>query len=208
MDSAPQVELEQAEIQMLLKKKTITLETPVEGQLISYPVLIPKKSGELRPIINIRPLNNFVLYQHFKMEGVNLHVVTDLLNLGDIFGAKLTSRTPTSWSLFTWNIANTCVSVGKTVCFSLLVSPSAYQALQECLRKFSNQSLHIFIKGELDVCFPRRHPHSRQNIRGMQGELEHNRKPTSEVRFLDKSRQVSFCPITPVNWFFSSIHRQ
>ena len=37
----------------------------------------------------------------------------------------------------------------------------------------------------------------------MQGKLEHNRQPTSEVRFLDKSRQVSFCPITPVNlpWF-------
>ena len=43
------------------------------------------KSGELRPIINLRLLNKFVLYQHFKMDGINL--VKDLLNLDDFLGS-------------------------------------------------------------------------------------------------------------------------
>ena len=43
--------------------------------------LVPKKSGQMRPVINLRPLNQFLRYQHFKMEGI--HVVKDLLRQGD-----------------------------------------------------------------------------------------------------------------------------
>ena len=31
---------------------------------------IPKKGGELRPVINLKPLNHFLEYHHFKMEGL------------------------------------------------------------------------------------------------------------------------------------------
>ena len=42
---------------------------------------IPKKSGGWRPIINLKCLNAFVSYQHFKMEG--LECVKYLLQHGD-----------------------------------------------------------------------------------------------------------------------------
>ena len=32
---------------------------------------IPKKADELRPVINLKPLNNFVGYHHFNMEGLS-----------------------------------------------------------------------------------------------------------------------------------------
>ena len=35
----------------------------------------------MRPVINLRPLNNFLRHEHFKMEGI--HVVKDLLRQGD-----------------------------------------------------------------------------------------------------------------------------
>ncbi len=67
MNSQSQVEIAQVEVQKLLNKGAITVEIPVEGHFI-----IPKKSGELRPVINLRSLNKFVKYQHFKMEGIRL----------------------------------------------------------------------------------------------------------------------------------------
>ena len=36
---------------------------------------IPKKGDELRPIINLKPLNHFVEYHHFKVEGLTLLVL-------------------------------------------------------------------------------------------------------------------------------------
>ena len=38
--------------------------------------LVPKKDGQMRPVINLRPLNQFLVHNHFKMEG--MHVVRDL----------------------------------------------------------------------------------------------------------------------------------
>lgn len=58
----------QEEIDSLLQKQAIipVLETPKE--FISTIFLVPKKSGGMRPIINLKPLNNFVETIHFKME--------------------------------------------------------------------------------------------------------------------------------------------
>jgi len=39
--------------------------------------LVPKKGGQFRPVINLKPLNRWIQYHHFKMEGI--HVVRDLL---------------------------------------------------------------------------------------------------------------------------------
>ena len=43
--------------------------------------LDPKKEGQLRPVINLRPSSRFLLYHHFKMEGIQ--VVRDLLQRGN-----------------------------------------------------------------------------------------------------------------------------
>ena len=43
--------------------------------------LVPKKGGGQRPVVNLKPLNQFLPYEHFKMEGI--HMVRDLLRKGD-----------------------------------------------------------------------------------------------------------------------------
>ena len=52
-------------------------------QFISNLFVIPKKNGELRPVINLKPLNEFVRYHHFKMEGLNS--LLDLLSGAEYF---------------------------------------------------------------------------------------------------------------------------
>ncbi len=72
------------EVRMLLGKGAIK-ETDSAG-FISGIFLIPKKSGGFRPIINLKKLNCFIVYRHFKMEGVS--TVKQLIRKGD-FMAKL-----------------------------------------------------------------------------------------------------------------------
>lgn len=50
-------------------------------QFLSNLFTIPKKGGELRPVINLKPLNKFVQYHHFKMEGLNC--LLELLSAND-----------------------------------------------------------------------------------------------------------------------------
>ncbi len=77
-----------SEIEQMLEKQAIRrLDNPSlsEGfysQLFSR----PKKDGGIRPILNVHPLNAFVPYEHFKMEG--LHMLPGLIQKGD-FMAKL-----------------------------------------------------------------------------------------------------------------------
>ena len=43
--------------------------------------LVPKKSGELRAVINLRPLNQYLKTQHFKMD--TMKTVLNLVKKGD-----------------------------------------------------------------------------------------------------------------------------
>ena len=56
------------EVRSLLEKGAI-VRAQGEG-FLSEICLIPKKSGGFRPIINLKGLNNFIAYRHFKMEGI------------------------------------------------------------------------------------------------------------------------------------------
>lgn len=42
-----------------------------ETQFVSNLSLVPKTSGEMRPVINLKCLNSFLEYFHFKMENIN-----------------------------------------------------------------------------------------------------------------------------------------
>ena len=42
---------------------------PQEDQFVSRLFLVAKKDGNFRPVVNLKPLNSFVMKQHFKMEG-------------------------------------------------------------------------------------------------------------------------------------------
>ena len=71
------------EIQELLPKGAIHLVPPSQETpgFLSSLFLVPKKGGGQRPVVNLKPLNQFLPYEHFKMEGI--HMVRDLLRKGD-----------------------------------------------------------------------------------------------------------------------------
>ena len=70
------------EIESMLKKGAIRLAIPKKDQILSNIFLTPKKGGEFLPVINLKELNKFIPYQHFKMEG--LKDVRNLLQRGDL----------------------------------------------------------------------------------------------------------------------------
>ena len=70
------------EVESMLAKGAIREAIPKPDQFLSNVFVTPKKEeGEYRPIINLKGLNRFVPYHHFKMEG--LKDVKNLLRKGD-----------------------------------------------------------------------------------------------------------------------------
>ena len=69
------------EVTELLSKGAIVPVTNEKNQFLSNLFLVPKKDGKQRPVINLKQLNQFIPYQHFKMEG--LHCLKDLLRQND-----------------------------------------------------------------------------------------------------------------------------
>ncbi len=67
---AVQLDLGSAEVESLIKKGAV-VETEEKGGYVSRYFLVPKKGpNEWRPIINLKPLNQFLSCRHFKMEGI------------------------------------------------------------------------------------------------------------------------------------------
>ncbi|KAK2551360.1 Transposon Tf2-6 polyprotein [Acropora cervicornis] len=71
------------EVQKMLQKGAIRRTSFDPRQFISNLFIIPMKCGDLRPVINLKPLNEFVQYHHFKMEGLN--TLLDLLSGSEFF---------------------------------------------------------------------------------------------------------------------------
>lgn len=71
------------EIQTLLKKGAIFPSFHEEGQFISTIFIVPKPNGKFRPVINLKYLNYFVTYEHFKQE--TFSVVLELIQKNDFF---------------------------------------------------------------------------------------------------------------------------
>jgi len=62
------------EVDKLLNKGVIEESTRCTGDFISSIFTRPKKDGSRRMILNLRELNEYVVYQHFKMESLQ-HVL-------------------------------------------------------------------------------------------------------------------------------------
>ena len=80
----PQEKVLDQEMKELLAKKAIhqvQTHTPSNGGFISSIFIVPKKDGGNRPVINLKPLNQFLMYEHFKMEVI--HMLRDLLKQND-----------------------------------------------------------------------------------------------------------------------------
>lgn len=71
----------QEKIDSLLQKQAIIQVQETLQEFISTIFLVPKKSGGMRPIINLKPLNNYVKTIHFKME--TLQTALHLLQKGN-----------------------------------------------------------------------------------------------------------------------------
>ena len=74
------------EVSEMLLKGAIAECVPSGDDFISNLFVVPKADGGSRPVINLRPLNAFVAYEHFKMNHLNM--LRDLLDLND-FMVKL-----------------------------------------------------------------------------------------------------------------------
>ena len=91
----------QEEIDSLLQKQASIPVQEMPKEFISTIFLVPKKSGGMRPIINLKPLNNFVETIHFKME--TLQTALNLLALAwRMFCAEIVERIFTSFHIFNY----------------------------------------------------------------------------------------------------------
>lgn len=80
-------ELINKELEDLIQKQAIQFVPSNQGTgCVSTIFVIPKKGGGQRPVFNLKHLNQFVRYDHFKMEGI--HMLRDLLKPND-FLAKI-----------------------------------------------------------------------------------------------------------------------
>ena len=62
--------LDQEITELLLKQAIHPVQSPYpEGGFTSSIFVVPKKDGGNRPVVNLKPLNQFLAYKHFKMEG-------------------------------------------------------------------------------------------------------------------------------------------
>ena len=71
------------EVNKLLVKQAIHPVHPSNQEVgfISSMFVVPKKDGGSCPVVNLKPLNQYLAYEHFKMEGI--HMLRDLLKKGD-----------------------------------------------------------------------------------------------------------------------------
>ena len=73
-----------SEVATLLEKGALNTVKPVSDQFLSSLFLVPKRDGKSRPVINLKELNVFLQYDHFKMECI--HLLRDLPQPHDWLG--------------------------------------------------------------------------------------------------------------------------
>ena len=81
MFSDEEIQTVNQETKELLQKGAIQPTKRSNCRFVSNIFLIPKKSGGLRPVINLKDLNTFVRYEHFKME--NIKLVKEIIQSND-----------------------------------------------------------------------------------------------------------------------------
>ena len=96
--------------------------------------VVPQKWGKHRPVIDLRPLNRFVVYQHFKMESIQL--VRDLLQREDWL--TCIERTLILPCQSIRSIGSTSGLCGRAKPTSLDACPSGYRVPQGFSQSYSD----------------------------------------------------------------------
>lgn len=133
--SEGECKLIQREIDSLLLKGAITVAQHSKEESLSNIFLVPKKTGDLRPVINLKPSNEFVHDIHFKME--NIESVKQLLRTGDFMATIVLKDAYFSIPL-TYATAHTCGSSGTIHFMNSHVSHLATVWHHEPLQKSLN----------------------------------------------------------------------
>ena len=76
-----EIQLIDTEVEELLLKRAVTRVAPCKEEFISNIFLVPQKTGDMRPVINLKPLNQYIQNIHFKMENIQLDL--NLISPGD-----------------------------------------------------------------------------------------------------------------------------
>jgi hypothetical protein len=79
----PQLSCIRNEVDTMLNKGAIAYSQHEAGQFVSNLFLVKKKNGKFRPVINLKSLNAFIEYSHFKME--TLDVILGAVQRNDFF---------------------------------------------------------------------------------------------------------------------------
>ena len=66
------IQLIDTEVEELLLKRAVTRVAACKEEFISNIFLVPKKTGDMRPVINLKPLNQYSQNIHFKMENIQM----------------------------------------------------------------------------------------------------------------------------------------
>ena len=120
-------------IEEMLKKKTIAPVQNKPEQFVSSIFIDPKKSSGFRPVINLKNLNFYVEYNHFKME--SLFLLNELLgerdylcklNLKDAYYSVPLHQDSQKYVKFQWSKK---LHQFPCLCFGLASSPRVFAKL-------------------------------------------------------------------------------
>ena len=105
--SREQQKLMDKEVKEMLKKGAIRQASTVKGEFLSNLFLVKKKNGGQRPVINLKHLNAFIPYNHFKMEGLqNLRYLLqegDYIDLKDAYYCVPLQKNSRKYVRFRWS---------------------------------------------------------------------------------------------------------
>ena len=158
---------------------------PEPSQFISALFTVPKKGGGHRPVVNLKDLNQFVEYQHFKMEGVpmlkDLLMTNDFLSKIDLIKGCLPycPHMDPSPKIPAFHLAGVRMSAFR----ASQCTPHVLEATKTSCRpgkKNGNQTNYL----------PRRHAHYGSIQRLSHRTHYHRSQPVIQPRFRDKRREV------------------
>ena len=173
----------------ILEKGTIREEIHCTNHFVSYLFLVLRKDGRQRPVINLKELNTFIPYKHFKIEG--LHLLNKILQQGDYLCKSelkdllfLCSIEQTVKKICTFWIGQFSIQIPLSVFWP----PSSHKVVYKINKSASIHPSQFVYKNN---SIPWRHSNTRQNVEGNNLKQGHCDLPVTESRACYKLKEIS-----------------